>query len=136
MYNFSVKTQSIWFLCYFSAILVLVLALLGELNFLAIKSFSLTQWLLYSGLLFAIGAGFGLGSLDSNERALIWKWKLLWIVFILLGLGLTIDSILGYNSALSGISFNSRLIDWQTVFILSIPFLIYGLVLFFSGMSQ
>lgn len=136
MYNFSQKTQSLWFFCYFSALIFVVIALAGEYNFILLKTFTLNQWLLYSGLLFAIGTGFGLGSLDSNERALLWKWKLLWIVFILLGLSLTVDGLISYFYNIQGIVFNSKFVFWQSAVVIGIPLLIYGTILFFSGMSE
>jgi hypothetical protein len=132
MYNFAQKTQSIWFLAYFSAIFLALVTLLGIFNVLTLDSITPDKGLLYSGLLFSIGAGFGLGSLESSERGLFWKWKLFHLLLILIGLVLALS---GVSASFSDpqVIFG---VNWDLLIIIGIPFLVYGTILFFSGMSE
>jgi hypothetical protein len=131
MYNFAGKTQSLWFLAYVSA---LFLAILGLLKAFDVITFQLTldKVLLYSGLLFALGAGFGLSSLESGERNLFWKWKILWLLLMLTGLVLTLSGIVAYF--MDGQELFNQ--NWNVLFVVGVPFLAYGTILFFSGMSE
>ena len=132
MYNFASKTQSVWFLAYFSALFLAIVSLLKLFNFLDISNLPLAQGLLYAGLLFAVGAGFGLGSLESSERNLFWKWKLFWLLLVLVGLVLTVSGIAGsFNDANQ--MFN---VDATSLFAVGVPFLVFGTIFFFSGMSE
>ena len=132
MYNFANKTQSVWFFAYFSALFLAILSLLSLFNVLTLgNSLPLDKLLLYSGLLFSVGAGFGLGSLESGERGLFWKWKLFWLLLVLVGLVLTLS---GVASSYTGDQiFNASA---SQLFAVGVVFLVYGTILFFSGMSE
>jgi hypothetical protein len=135
LYNFAQKTQSLWVIAYASALFLAFMSLLAIFKVVSFDSLSLNeinQVLLYSGLLFAIGVGFGLGALESSERRLFWKWSLLWIFLIFIGLFLTVSGIAA--------SFNdpANLFDIQStyLFAVGVPFLLYGTVFFFGGMNE
>ncbi len=132
MYNFAQKTQSLWVIAYASALFLAFISLLAIFKVITYDALPINEILLYSGLLFAIGVGFGLGALESSERRLFWKWSLLWILLILIGLILTVSGIVA--------SFNDPATLFQTpsvtLFAVGVPFLLYGTVFFFGGMSE
>ena len=132
LYNFAQKTQSIWFISYATALFLALATVLAVFDFLSIPNVTPDEVLLYSGILFAIGTGFGLGALESGERRLFWKWSLLWLVFILGGLILTLSGI--YASFLDPkVMFDKPA---TLLFVIGTPLLVYGTILFFSGMSE
>ena len=137
MYNFAQKTQSIWFIFYASALFLAFIALFEVFNLIYPYAIPLDEALMDSGILFAIGAGFGLGALESGERRLFGKWSLLWLIIFLTGLALTALGI--YAEVFS--TYPSKVIEpygipGLVLYLLGIPFLVYGLILLFTGMSE
>ena len=132
MYNFAQKTQSIWFISYATALFLALATVLAVFEYLSIPNVNPGEVLLYSGILFAIGTGFGLGALESSERRLFWKWSLLWLIFMISGLFLTLSGI--YASFLD----YKFMFDQPAtlLFVIGAPLLLYGTILFFSGMSD
>ena len=126
------KTQSIWFIAYASAILLALLTAFVAFNVVSFSGLTEANALLFSGLLFAIGAGFGFGALESGERKLFWRWGLVWLLSILVGLVFTLGSVV--TSLMNKqLLFN---INVTELFVIGLPFFVYGTILFFVGMSE
>jgi hypothetical protein len=124
------KTQGFWVALWSFGIFLLLGAL-----FLVLNVFNLTQEfnnlsytdLIYAGsILFTFGIAFSLPSTKGNEREFIFRLSIIWIVMIILGVVFNLMSIMELFSV--G--------EWEKWFFLAVPFLSFGLIMFFGSMRD
>ncbi|MHA2362341.1 MAG: hypothetical protein ACXAC7_00165 [Candidatus Hodarchaeales archaeon] len=140
MRAYSTKIQSIWLAAWGIGLLLAIMAVFQAFSIIAVnindQNILLHELILYSAILFSLGAGFGFSSLETNERTLFWKWRFVWLLFIILGVSFNITSIMAYYEMIDANAQTAMDIVWQNFFYISLPLLSYGLIFLFVGMSD
>ena len=129
MSNVFSRLQGLWFACLSLGLVMLTWATLLGYNIVSLASdlnFGFIDLLYFATILTVIGIAFGISTTTGQERAYLYKVRFVWFLLILLGILLDINAIVELFSA--G--------DWETPFYLSIPFLSFGLILYFGTMSE
>ena len=138
------KTQGIWTLSWgLSIILLAVGALIGlDIVRLApnITGITYLDILYLSGLLFAVGTGFGLSAARSNERQYLHRVSIIWILMVLIGIIMSLLSMTVIFTqktlVIGSISIVYANNGWQPWFFTSLGLELYGLILFFGSMED
>jgi hypothetical protein len=124
------KSQGFWVALWSFGIFLLFAALFIVLDVFSWSSeFNNLNYtdLIYAGsILFIFGIAFGLPATKGTEREFVFRLSIIWIVMIILGIVFDVYAIIELFNAGA----------WEEWFFLAVPFLSFGLILFFGSMKD